>query len=187
MQAVGPSGVLFVLGRICAAVCEALCPWRQVVSRQVCVALEHRVAGPAAKFLQDVQWCAALHVPTGPGVSQIVPAKLPDARAIQGLVPSRRAHLLDRFAVESEHDVERPGARNRRESGVRQPAAGQARTHGLAWSCRRVADVWRRRVLFGLSYLIPNAAVCEYPQDRSWIMGIDTEVRNMYSSTRKNR
>ena len=55
-------------------------------------ALHSRVARQASQLLQDIQGCTALNVPTGPGVPQVVPAKVLDARAAQGLVPSSRAH-----------------------------------------------------------------------------------------------
>ena len=49
----------------------------------------------------------------------------------------------------------------------------------------KVGKVWRCLVMFGMSHVIPNVAVYEYPWDLSWIMSIDTKVHNVYSDTRK--
>lgn len=62
------------------------------------IALHHRVARPSSQLLQRVQWCAALDVPARPCV-QIVPPEVLDAGALQSLVPSGRAQLLDRLIL----------------------------------------------------------------------------------------
>ena len=60
-------------------------------------------------------------------------------------------------------------------------------TSSLAWSCRCVADVRRHRVLFGMSHVIPNVMVCEYPREHYLSLNIDTEVHCVYSDTRKKK
>ena len=55
----------------------------QMVSGQVRVAPHHRGRLPSAQFLQCEQRRAALHMPRGPGVPQVVSAEIRDPGAFQ--------------------------------------------------------------------------------------------------------
>ena len=57
----------------------------------------------ASHLLQDVQRRAALHMPAGPGVPQVVPPEVSDARALQRRIPSLRADLRDPAAQVAKH------------------------------------------------------------------------------------
>jgi len=52
-----------------------------------------------------MQWRSTLDMPAGPRVTEIVPSEVLDLGTFQGLVPSRRAHLLDRSPLEREHVI----------------------------------------------------------------------------------
>jgi hypothetical protein len=60
------------------------------------IAQHHLVRLPSSQFHQLRQRSAALHVPRGPGVPQVVEAEVLDAGALLRLVP-RGGALLDAF------------------------------------------------------------------------------------------
>jgi hypothetical protein len=66
------------------------------------------VAAPFIQLLQNVQWRSTLNVPTGPGVAQIMPVKIPNAGSSQGLVPTCGPDLFNGLAFEREHKVAVP-------------------------------------------------------------------------------
>jgi hypothetical protein len=76
---------------------EALPIRRQVICGQMRVSLHHLRARPAAHFLQRKERRTVLHVPTRPGVPQIVPAKVFNPHLSERRIP--RLGLRDRFAT----------------------------------------------------------------------------------------
>src|SRR5665213_3743124 len=71
--------------------------------RKVRIAPHHLRTLPSAQLLQCMQRRAMLHMPARPGVPQVVPAEVLDARALQRAVPSLRADLTNRPPAKTEH------------------------------------------------------------------------------------
>ena len=90
---------------------------------------------PASRFLKDIQRRTAVNVPTGPSVPQVVPAKVLDARAAQGLVPKRQCLPVRRACVPC-----RPAESPDRVGAARQP------THAMRSLTERI-DAQRNRAV----------------------------------------
>jgi hypothetical protein len=52
-----------------------------MLSAQMGIAHHHVHARPIPQFPQHMQRCARLNMPGGPGMAQIMPAKIPNARS----------------------------------------------------------------------------------------------------------
>jgi hypothetical protein len=76
---------------------------RDVLGVQVRVAADHLRGLPAAELLQREERRAVLHVPTRPGMPEIVPAEVLDAGALHRQIPRAGTHLMDALSFVGEH------------------------------------------------------------------------------------
>jgi hypothetical protein len=72
--------------------------FKEVIRGEVRIAPRYLLSLPTGQFLKRKEWCSGLHVPTGPGVPQVVRAKISDASSSERLVPGLRAELVHRLA-----------------------------------------------------------------------------------------
>ena len=77
----------------------------EVIGREVSITPHHLARLPATQFLKDVRRGADLHMPAGPGVAQVVPAKICDADPRQRGSPGLGAGLAHRATAEGEYPL----------------------------------------------------------------------------------